>query len=82
MSDNLPGDQEPDKKTDWFERASELVKDMSEQGMEHPSSNNVLTGAAIGFALGMFVFDSLGFLWGAFIGAGIAIAYELEKQED
>jgi len=76
MSDNLPDD----RKT-WFDRASDLVKAMSEQGMQHPSSNNVLIGAALGFGLGMTVFDSLGFIWGAFIGAGIAIAYELEKQD-
>ncbi|MEM7700888.1 MAG: hypothetical protein AAF251_03020 [Pseudomonadota bacterium] len=82
MSDNLPEDDKPQEEATWFDRASALVKNMSKQGMKHPSSNNVLVGAAIGFALGMTVFDSLGFLWGAFIGAGIAIAYELEKLED
>ena len=82
MGDNLPEDDKPEEQATWFDRASALVKDMSEQGMEHPSSNNVLIGAALGFAAGILVFEELGFLWGAFIGAALAIAYELEKQED
>ncbi|MEO0417569.1 MAG: hypothetical protein AAF249_01800 [Pseudomonadota bacterium] len=81
MSDDLPDEKGPQDQENWFDRASALVKDMGEQGMDHPSSNSVLTGAAIGFAAGMFVFDSLGFLWGAFIGAAIAIAYELENKD-
>lgn len=86
MSDKLPEDNRSDDKkpgTDepWFDRAAALVKDIGEQGMEHPSSQNVLIGAALGFMLGTTVYESLGFLWGAFIGAALAIAYELEKQD-
>ena len=30
----------------------------------------------------MMMFDDLGFLWGAFLGALIGIAYELQNQDD
>lgn len=82
MDDNLSDDQTPKEPESWVDRASALVKDMSEQGMEHPSSNNVLVGAALGFMAGLVVFDDLGFIFGAFIGAAIAISLELEKQEN
>lgn len=75
-------DPTPEKDEPWADRAQALVKDMGEQGLEHPSSKNVLTGAAIGFFVGMMMFDDLGFLWGAFLGALIGIAYELQNQDD
>lgn len=82
MSDNPSDDKKPGKGDPWLDRATALVKDISKQGMEHPSSQNVLIGAAFGFLLGTTAYESLGFLWGALIGAALGIAYELEKQED
>ena len=75
MSDNSPQD------LTWFDRAMALVKDISEQGMEHPSAQNVLIGAALGFAVGLTIWESLGFLWGGFLGAALGVAYELEQQD-
>lgn len=75
MSENSP------KELSWFDRAMALVKDISEQGMEHPSAQNVLIGAAFGFAIGLTIWESLGFLWGSFMGAAVGIAYELEQQD-
>ncbi len=75
MNDNSP------KEITWFDRAMALVKEISKQGMGHPSSQNVLIGAAFGFAVGMTIWESLGFLWGGFLGAALGIAYELEQQD-
>lgn len=82
MNDSMSDDQTPKKPESWFDRASALVKDMSKQGMEHPSSKTVLVGAALGFTAGLVFFDDLGFIFGAFIGATIAIYVELEKQKN
>lgn len=75
MSDDNPQEEA------WIDRAMALVKDISEQGMEHPSAQNVLIGASLGFAVGLTIWESLGFLWGGFLGAALGVAYELEHQD-
>lgn len=75
MSDDAP--EEPT----WFDRAVALVKEIGDQGMEHPSTQNVLIGAALGFMVGTTVWESLGFLWGAFLGAALGVAYELDQED-
>ena len=75
-------DQNPDQDQNWADRAQALVKDMGKQGLDHPSSSRVLTGAAIGCVLGIFIFDAFGFILGAANGGLIAIAIELKNQED
>ena len=75
-------DQNPDQNKRWIDRMLGLVKDMGEQGLDHPSSSRVLTGAAIGCVLGIFIFDAFGFILGAANGGLIAIAIELKNQED
>ena len=45
------------------------------------TAQNVLIGAALGFAVGLTIWESLGFLWGGFLGAALGVAYELEQQD-
>ena len=50
------------------------LKDMLREGTKHPSTVPVLTGAAIGFILGVALFDGGGEgLLGALIGGGIML---------
>ncbi|MEL6528671.1 MAG: hypothetical protein AAGK01_05505 [Pseudomonadota bacterium] len=70
-------DQDPEQ-NDLLNRAELEVKAMWEQGMEHPSTQPVLIGAAIGFAIGIVLFDGAWFLT-AFAGAAFALYNRLEK---
>lgn len=83
----LPDDREngrsagPDKDNGSNHQDHDLVpdakaelKDMLKAGTKHPSTIPVLTGAAIGFILGVALFDGGGEgLLGALIGGGIML---------
>lgn len=84
---NIPDDRnelpdlEPDRKErpahqdhDLVPDAKAELKDMLKDGTRHPSTVPVLTGAAIGFILGVAIFDGGGEgLLGAVIGGSIML---------
>ncbi len=63
---------------DLFEQAKAEVSGMAKQGLDHPSTKPVLTGAAIGAAAG-FVLPVLSIPIGLIAGAGIAFWMRLKR---
>ncbi len=63
---------------DLFEKAKAEVSGMAKQGLDHPSTKPVLTGAAIGAAAG-FVLPVLSIPVGLIAGAGIAFWMRLKR---
>jgi len=57
----------PDKGPDLFENISADVKDMAKEGLSHPGSKQVLTGAAVGAIAGGLILGTwpLGLIAGA-----------------
>lgn len=70
-------DGDPEEK-ELLKRAEIEVKAMWAEGMDHPSTQPVLIGAAIGFAIGVVVFDGA-WLLTALIGAVFTLYTRLEK---
>ncbi len=70
-------DGDPEGK-DLLKRAETEVKAMLAEGLGHPSTQPVLIGAAIGFMIGIVVFDGTWFLT-ALAGAAFALYTRLEK---
>lgn len=70
-----PRDERPPHQDhDLVPDAKAELKDMLKEGTKHPSTVPVLTGAAIGFILGVALFDGGGEgLLGALIGGGIML---------
>ena len=69
---------QPNDPNDLFEQAKAEVSGMAKQGLDHPSTKPVLTGAAIGAAAG-FVLPVLSIPVGLIAGAGIAFWMRLKR---
>jgi hypothetical protein len=66
-----------DKGPDWVEDVKAEVSGMAREGINHPSTAPVLTGAAIGLAAGWLIVG--GPVLGAVAGAGIALYQRIRK---
>ncbi|MGN6496714.1 MAG: hypothetical protein ACTHK5_05150 [Tsuneonella sp.] len=65
-------------RNDWVEDVKAEVSGMAKEGMHHPSTKPVLTGAAIGAVAGVLLpFVSLPI--GALAGAGLALYTRIKK---
>jgi hypothetical protein len=62
---------EPQRGNDFIDDAKQEITGMAKQGMRHPSTGPVLTGAAIGAVAGLLL-PVLSIPVGALAGAGIA----------
>lgn len=71
-------DQEPRQPGDWVEDAKSELIGMGKEGMHHPSTKPVLTGAAIGAVAGA-VLPVISWPVGLAIGAGFAFYQRLRK---
>ena len=75
---NIPDDREPDDKRseygdhDLVPDAQAEVKAMLKEGLDHPSTKPVLTGAAIGAAAG-WILPIVGPIIGGVAGAGFML---------
>jgi len=63
---------------DLFEQAKAEISGMAKEGMSHPSTKPVLTGAAIGAGAG-FLLPVLSIPVGLIAGAGIAFWMRLKR---
>lgn len=63
---------------DLFEQAKTEISGMAKEGMSHPSTKPVLTGAAIGAGAG-FLLPVLSIPVGLIAGAGIAFWMRLKR---
>lgn len=71
-------DQDPRPSNDWVEDVKSEVSGMAKEGLNHPSTAPVLTGAAIGAAAGWLLpFVSLPV--GLVAGAGFALYQRIKK---
>ncbi|AOL94769.1 hypothetical protein [Porphyrobacter sp. LM 6] len=71
-------DQEPRSGQDWVEDAKTEIIGMGKEGMHHPSTKPVLTGAAIGAAAGALL-PVISWPIGLAIGAGFAFYQRIRK---
>lgn len=71
-------DQEPRQTPDWVEDVKTEVTGMAKEGLNHPSTAPVLTGAAIGAAAG-FLLPVLSIPVGLALGAGFALYQRIKK---
>ena len=67
-----------DEKADYLGRASDEVKAMGKEGLAHPSTKTVLTGAAIGAVAGLLL-PVLSIGVGLVGGAGIALWQRIKR---
>ncbi|HSM54447.1 MAG TPA: hypothetical protein VK839_09745 [Erythrobacter sp.] len=72
MSDNAPEGR------DWVQDTKEEIVGMAKQGVKHPSTKPVLTGAAIGAVAGA-ILPVISWPLGLAAGAGIALYSRLKK---
>ena len=72
MSDNAPEGR------DWVQDTKEEIVGMAKEGMAHPSTKPVLTGAAIG-AVAAAILPVISWPLGLAAGAGIALYSRLKK---
>lgn len=63
---------------DWVEDAKNEVSGMAREGMNHPSTKPVLTGAAIGAVTGL-ILPVVSWPLGLAAGAGIALYQRIKK---
>ncbi|MEP3051295.1 MAG: hypothetical protein ABJP48_09345 [Erythrobacter sp.] len=63
---------------DWVEDAKAEIVGMGKEGMKHPSTGPVLTGAAIGAAAGA-ILPVISLPLGLIAGAGIAFYTRIKK---
>ena len=70
-------DQEPRQTPEWVEDVRTEIVGMGKEGLNHPSTAPVLTGAAIGLAAGWLVVG--GPILGALAGAGVALYTRIKK---
>ena len=68
---------DPKGTPEWVEDAKAEIVGMGKEGLNHPSTAPVLTGAAIGLAAGWLVVG--GPILGALAGAGIALYTRIKK---
>lgn len=71
-------DQEPRKTPDWVEDAKAEISGMAKEGVHHPSTKPVLTGAAIGAVAGM-ILPVVSWPIGLAVGAGFAFYQRIRK---
>lgn len=68
---------DPNRK-DWVEELKTEVSGMAKDGMHHPSTKPVLTGAAIGAVVGLLV-PPVSWPLGLAAGAGVALYNRIKK---
>lgn len=71
-------DQNPRNTPDWVEDVKTEVSGMAKDGMNHPSTKPVLTGAAIGAAAG-FILPVISIPVGLIAGAGFALYQRIKR---
>ncbi len=71
-------DQEPRQTPDWVEDAKAELSGMAKDGVKHPSTAPVLTGAAIGAVAGALL-PVVSWPIGLAIGAGFAFYQRIKK---
>jgi hypothetical protein len=71
-------DQEPRQTPDWVEDAKAEISGMAKEGVNHPSTAPVLTGAVIGAVAGA-VLPVISWPLGLAIGAGFAFYQRIRK---
>lgn len=71
-------EQDPRQTPDWVEDAKAEISGMAKEGLGHPSTAPVLTGAAIGAAAG-FLLPALSIPMGLLVGAGFAFYQRIKK---
>ncbi len=71
-------DQDPRQTPDWVEDAKSEITGMAKEGMHHPSTKPVLTGAAIGAVAGL-VLPVISWPIGLAAGAGFALYQRIKK---
>ncbi|PLK24621.1 hypothetical protein C0V72_04880 [Porphyrobacter sp. TH134] len=71
-------DQDPRQGPDWVEDVKAEVTGMAKEGINHPSTKPVLTGAAIGAVAGI-VLPVVSWPIGLLAGAGFALYQRIKK---
>ena len=71
-------DQDPGEHQDWVEDAKTELSGMAKQGMNHPSTAPVLTGAAVG-AVAALLLPFVSWPIGLAAGAGFALYQRIKK---
>ena len=71
-------DQDPRQGPDWVEDVKTEVTGMAKEGVNHPSTKPVLTGAAIGAVAGL-VLPIVSWPVGLLAGAGFALYQRIKK---
>ncbi|MEE4317168.1 hypothetical protein [Erythrobacter dokdonensis] len=71
-------DQEPRQTPDWVEDAKAEITGMAKEGVNHPSTAPVLTGAAIGAVAGVLL-PVISWPVGLAVGAGFALYQRIRK---
>lgn len=71
-------DQEPRENPDWVEDVKTEVSGMAKQGLNHPSTAPVLTGAAVGAVAGALL-PVISWPLGLAVGAGFALYQRIKK---
>jgi hypothetical protein len=71
-------DQEPRQNPDWIEDVKAEVSGMAKEGINHPSTKPVLTGAAIGAVAGA-VLPVVSWPLSLIAGAGFALYQRIRK---
>jgi hypothetical protein len=69
---------EPNRPQDWIEDVKTEVSGMAREGINHPSTKPVLTGAAIGVVAGA-VLPVISWPIGLLAGAGFALYQRIRK---
>ncbi|MDJ0977518.1 MAG: hypothetical protein QNI87_03200 [Erythrobacter sp.] len=67
-----------DNENDWVEDAKQELSGMAKEGMHHPSTKPVLTGAAIGAVAGALL-PVVSLPLGLVAGAGFAFYHRIKK---
>lgn len=71
-------DQEPRQTPEWVEDVKAEVTGMAKEGLNHPSTAPVLTGAAIG-AMAGWILPVVSLPIGLLAGAGFALYQRIKK---
>lgn len=71
-------DRDPDNGQDWVEDARNELSGMLKEGMEHPSTKPVLTGAAVG-AVGAMLLPVITWPVGLAAGAGYMLYRRIKR---
>jgi hypothetical protein len=71
-------DQEPHQTPDWVDNVKTEVVGMAKEGVNHPSTAPVLTGAAVGAAAG-WLLPFVSIPMGLIAGAGFMLYQRIKK---